>query len=331
MLLAGRPTRLSDLVRERAAFADARARAAEIRGRAVSLTATRGLETSFLAVGMATWEHPGAATPPQAPILLRSCALRPTDAVGMDFDVVLGDEVEVNPVLEQYLRSTAGLDLDTASLAEMSKLSSGFDPYPVYAALGRLCAGLPGFTVTPRVLLGTFPYGKLAMVGDLAELATATSVERLAGHSVIGALAAGRPTESGGGMPVEPAADLDPDPDPAGERLVLDADAAQGAVVDAVLRGEDVVVHAAPGTGTTQTLANLVAALAGQRNSVLLVAEERSELEDVRRRLESVRLGSLVARTGRSLFDHRGTLAEVVGFIGSPGVDESWADRLPVE
>ena len=341
MLLAGRPVRLSDLVRERAAFAEARARAADIRGRALSLAATRGLETSFLAAGMATWEHHGAPTPPHAPVLLRSCVLRPTDAGAGDFDVVLGDEVEVNPVLEQYLRSTAGIDLDTASLAAMATVTSGFDPYPVYAALGRLCEGLPGFTITPRMLVGTFPHGKLAMVGDLGELAEPSSAERLAGHTVLGALAAravaatdgslSEPREPTDGIPVEPAADLDPDPDPAGERIVLDADAAQSGVVEAVLRGEDVVVHAAAGTGTTQTIANVVAALAGQRNSVLLVAEQRSEIDDVRRRLESVGLGSLVANVGDGLFDHRGTLAQVVGLVGAPGVDESWADRLPVE
>ena len=84
-------------------------------------------------------------------------------------------------------------------------------------------------------------------------------------------------------------------------------------MVEAVLRGEDVVVHAASGTGTTQTIANVVAALAGQRNSVLLVAEQRSEIDDVRRRLESVGLGSLVADVGDGLFDHRGTMAQVVG------------------
>ena len=106
---------------------------------------------------------------------------------------------------------------------------------------------------------------------------------------------------------------------------------AQSGVVDAVLRGEDVVVQAPPGTGTTQTVANVVAALAGQRNSVLLVAERRSEIDDVRRRLETVGLGSLVADVGGSLFDHRGTLAEVVALVETPGVDESWADRLPVE
>jgi hypothetical protein len=138
---------------------------------------------------MATWEHPGAPRPPHAPILLRSCTLRPSDPVAGDFDVILGDEVELNPVLAQYLRSTAGIDIDSGSLAEMSTVNNGFDPYPVYAMLARLCEGLPGFTVTPRVLVSTFPHGKLAMVGDLAELAEPASVERLAGHAVVAALA----------------------------------------------------------------------------------------------------------------------------------------------
>ena len=351
MLLAGRPTRLSDLVRERGAFVEARSRAAEIRGRALALRSARGLETSFLTAGMATWEHPGAPRPPHAPVLLRSCTLRPSDPVASDFDVSLGDEVELNPVLAQYLRSTARVDLDSGSLAEMSTVNNGFDPYPVYAALARLCEGLRGFTVTPRVLVSTFPHGKLAMVGDLAELAEPAAVERLGGHAVIAALAAqiegegeaqaepgsavpaseaGDAAEATDRIPVEPATNLDPDPNPAGEMLVLDADSAQSAVVDAVLRGQDVVVQAPPGTGTTQTIANVVAALASQRNSTLLVAEQRSEIEDVRRRLDTVGLGSLVADVADGLFDHRGTLAQVVSLVDTPGVDESWADRLPI-
>ncbi len=320
MLLAGRPTRLSDLVRERAAFAEARTGAAAIRGRAVRLHAEHGIRTCFLAAGLATWDHPGASLPPQAPVLLRSCTLRPTDPRASDYDVVLAEEVEVNPVLDQYLRAAAHIEIDTAALAEMSLigqgLTSGFDPYPVYAALGRLCAGLPGFTVTPRVLVGTYPHGKLAMVSDLAELARPEHAERLAAHPVIAALS----TEGADrdGDPVEvvaPAPDVDPDPDPTGERLVLDADAAQGSVVGAVLRGRDVVVHAYPGTGTTQTVANVVAALTGQGSSVLLLAERRAELADVYERLAAVGLGGLLFDAADALVDHRETMRRAAGLL----------------
>ncbi len=340
MLLAGRPTRLSDLVRERAAFAEARARAAEIRTRSVELHAQRGLHTQFLVAGLATWDHPGAARAPLAPVLLRACTLRPTDVQASDYDVVLADEVEVNPVLTQYLRSAAHLDIDTVSLAEMSLigqgLTRGFDPYPVYAALGRLCAGLPGFTVTPRVLVGTYPHGKLAMVSDLADLARPEHTDRLAGHAVLSALAEAREAEQAGEsdadrpLPtadvVEAAPDVDPDPDPTGERLVLDADAAQGSVVEAVLRGRDVVVHAPPGTGTTQTVANLVAALAGQGSTVLLLSEHRSEIEDVRDRLAGVGLDELLFDAADTLVDHRETLRRAAALLDPSSDGGSEAD-----
>jgi hypothetical protein len=351
MLLAGRPTRLSDLVRERAAFAEARSRATEIRRRALELRHERGLETLLLVAGIATWDHPGAMTPPQAPVLLRSCTLRPTQLTGVDFDIVLGDEVELNPVLEQYLRSAVGIDVDSVSLAELADIATGFDPYPVYAALAERCGGLPGFTVTPQLVIGTYPRHKLAMVQDLAELASAPAVERLATHTVLLALAESEAKATGaataavdgqtqevGGIPVEASADLDPDPDPSAEGLVLDADSGQGGVVEAALRGRDVLVDAPPGTGTTQTIANLVAALVGQGNSVLFVAEQREEIAAVRERLEEASLGSLLFEAADTLIDHRETVRRIVDRLEaekSPDLEEDsevrTSERIPLE
>ena len=90
MLLAGRRTRLSDLVREPAAFQEARRRARAIRSKALELREERGIAAGFVAIGMATWSVPRAARPPAAPVLLRSCVLRPTGAAQEDFEIDLG-------------------------------------------------------------------------------------------------------------------------------------------------------------------------------------------------------------------------------------------------
>ena len=64
MLLAGRPTRLSDLVREPSAFASALALARAVRSAdELSLRLARGLSTCFLGAGVATWEHRRARPP----------------------------------------------------------------------------------------------------------------------------------------------------------------------------------------------------------------------------------------------------------------------------
>lgn len=286
MLMAGRQTRLSDLVRERSALADALRRARQIRAHAGDLQTRRGLTTCFLAAGLATWDHPKGLHP-QAPVLLRRVELRPTDAAASDFELDLGAEIEVNPVLEEYLRTSAGLDLDTRGLAGLASATTGFDPYPVYAALARLCASVPGFTVSPRLIVGTFPHAKLAMVADLGLLG-----ERLQEHDVVAALAG--VGESHTTDELAPPADVDPDPDPGRETLVLDADDTQSVVVDAVRRGRSMVVSAPPATGTSHTIANIVATLAAAGRSVLLVSQQTRGIDDVRSALADVGLGDLV-------------------------------------
>ena len=116
-MMAGRPTKLSDLVREPAALEDARRRARAVAAKSRELAEERGILTCFLAVGMATWavRLPDGRTAPRspaAPVLLRSCTLRPTGAAQGDFSLDLGPELEVNPVLVNYLRSEQGIYLD---------------------------------------------------------------------------------------------------------------------------------------------------------------------------------------------------------------------------
>ncbi|WP_245963597.1 AAA domain-containing protein [Terracoccus luteus] len=285
-LLAGKPTRLSDLVREPQALGEARRRARAIRGKALELREERGIAAGFVAIGMATWSVPRAARPPASPVLLRPCVLRPTGAAQDDFELDLGPEVELNPVLREYLRSEQGIELDAESLAEMATVGNSFDPYPSYAALKRLCQGVPDFEIAPRLVLGTFSYAKLPMVADLA-LQGAT----LADHDVVAALAGDESALAAVRLRLP---DSEPDPDPEHEYLVLDADSSQHAAIDAVRAGAHLVIKGPPGTGKSQTIANLIAALAAEGKSALFVAEKRAAIDAVLGRLDRLGLGDLV-------------------------------------
>jgi REase_MTES_1575/AAA domain/Protein of unknown function (DUF4011) len=286
MLLAGRPTKLSDLVREPSALDEARRRVRTIRAKTLELHEERGITAGFIAVGMATWQVPGATRPACAPVLLRSCVLTPAGAAQQDFDIDLGEDVEFNAVLEHYLRSEQGIELDPEALEEMAMRNKGFNPHPVFAELGRICQRIPAFQIAPRLVLGTFSYAKLPMVADLvAQLGT------LANHDVVAALA-GDPDALRAvriSVPDSPA-----DADPARELLVLDADSCQQAVIDAVCNGANLVIKGPPGTGKSQTIANLIASLASEGKRTLFVAEKRAAIEAVIGRLERVRLGDLV-------------------------------------
>src|SRR6478735_7364299 len=286
MLLAGRRTRLSDLVREPAAFEEARRRARAIRSKALELHEERGIAAGFIAIGMATWSVPRAARPPASPVLLRSCVLRPTGAAQEDFEIDLGPEAELNPVLREYLRSEQGIEIDGDALADLATAGNGFDPYPVYAALGHACERVPEFEITPRLVLGTFSYAKLPMVADLA-----LQGDTLANHDVVAALAGDESALAAVRLRLP---ESDPDPDPEHEYLVLDADSSQHAAIDAVRAGAHLVVKGPPGTGKSQTIVNLIASLAAEGKSTLFVAEKRAAIDAVLGRLDRLGLGDLV-------------------------------------
>lgn len=301
MLLAGRPTRLSGLVREVDALADARRRARAIRAKTLELAEERGIAAGWLAVGLATWQVADGARPPSAPVLLRSCALRPRGAAGEDFDIDLGAETELNPVLRHYLAVEHDVHLDADLIADLAGGDPGstvgrepgqderFDPAPALQRVAQACAGIPGFSIEPRLVVGTFSYARLPMVTDLRAQAGS-----LADHDVVAALA-GDP-QALAAVAVRPPAVAHPggDPDPATEHLVLDADSSQAAVVDAVLAGSHLVVKGPPGTGKSQTIANLIAALSAAGKRTLFVAEKRAAIDAVLQRLVSVGLDDLV-------------------------------------
>src|SRR5258707_730751 len=91
----------------------------------------------------------------------------------------------------------------------------------------------------------------------------------------------------------EPDAVLDDIP-PADDYTILDADSSQRSAIDMVVRGQSLVIHGPPGTGKSQTIANLIAALVARGRKVLFVAEKRAAIDAVLSRLKGVELGGMV-------------------------------------
>src|SRR5471030_3004310 len=74
----------------------------------------------------------------------------------------------------------------------------------------------------------------------------------------------------------------------------MDADSSQQSVIDAVRRVANLVIKVPPGTGKSQTIANLIACLASEGRRTLFVAQKRAAINAVVGRLERLGLGDLV-------------------------------------
>ncbi|NNG37755.1 AAA family ATPase [Flexivirga sp. ID2601S] len=299
---------LTDLIREPAALADAERRARVIRSRTRELAEERGISTCYLAIGMATWDRPGAPRPPAAPVLLRRCEVFTPPGQPDRLGLRLAGDVEFNSVLAKYLQVECGIDLDLTRIDDYLRGRAGSDVGAVLTAVQDACADVPGFRIERRYVVGTFSYTKLPMVRDLAD-----QLGQLSMNHVVAALAGDEEARVQVSAEAPPFAEVDP----AVEHLVLDADASQQDVVEAVRAGSHLVVKGPPGTGKSQTIANLVAAVAADGRRVLFVAEKRAAIDAVAKRLAQVGLGELVldvhGRTGARPGDLVRAMDDAVG------------------
>jgi very-short-patch-repair endonuclease len=272
--------------------ADASKRARTIRAKATENFEERGLRTLYLAWGMATWTNERSASVPAAPILLRRANLNPRGRAEESFELSLPDEWEFNPTLKYALEQDFEVKLDTEQLLDL--LDEGGagapDPTALFEQLTKAASTIPGFSVTHRVVLGNFSYAKWGMVQDLQ-----SGMDALLASDLLCAIAGYEPAGQAIRDRQAPASLSEPDGvPPEDEFLVLDADASQSYVINAAVRGSDLVVEGPPGTGKSQTIANLIATLAARGKKVLFVAEKRAAIDAVVSRLADQGLADLV-------------------------------------
>ena len=206
----------------------------------------------------------------------------------------LTGEMEVNPTLLHVLRADFGCEVDQGALAARipdGRIDELRELQETYRWICEQARQVPGFGVDERIVLANFAYAKLAMVSDLDG-----ALDELVAHDLIAALAGDAEARAAiRGQGPGPGAILGPDQVPlADEFLVLDADSSQNYAINAVLAGRSLIVKGPPGTGKSQTIANLIASLIARGKKVLFVAEKRAAIDAVTKRLTQRDLGELV-------------------------------------
>ncbi|MFD8740738.1 DUF3320 domain-containing protein [Streptomyces sp. NPDC059618] len=257
----------------------------QLRQRSGQMYNDYGLWVLWLGIGMLDWREADADQGSSAPLLLVPVELRRDS--GRRSRLHLADDQDRihNPALAVKLERL-GVDWSRVTAADVT------DPSAVMSAARAVAAGQKDWSVEERVVLGLFASHREAMYQDLQQ-----NEERVLGHPLVRAVALGPDA----GLPddliaFEPA-DLDRIDDvqlPERTPLVLDADASQRQCVAAALDQRSFVMSGPPGTGKSQTITNMIAALMHAGRSVLFVSEKAAALDVVRNRLRGVGLGDFV-------------------------------------
>ena len=289
----------------------------------------RGLETVYLTYGMATWRPDDEGRPPQAPVVLIPLTV---DGKGNRLALYPSADIEVNLALAHVLEE-AGAE----GLAErIEVLLAETDELPGHDRLAHLFkevedAGrtIPGFRIESKAVIGNFAFQKLAMVRDLQRWE-----DRMAGHDIVAGVAgdAGAKRELSQSRTEVDVRQLDHRP-PEKEFLVLDADSSQLKAIETILQGESGVIIGPPGTGKSQTIANLICELIAHGKRVLFVAEKRAALEVVKSRLAQHDLADMVldlhgAVSRKQIMAQFSTALEAVREAQPPRVEDLHRDYV---
>jgi Protein of unknown function (DUF4011)/AAA domain len=238
----------------------------------------RGVPVLFLAFGTVRWADRDGAhyTSPVLLVPTRLVASGPRQPPLLE--PAEGDAV-VNPALSLELSRYQ------VTLPQMGVLSE-VTLRGLLGAVREAVASRSGWVVAESVALSCFPPMTAAVYRDLLD-----HEDLVAAHPVVRALAVhGRAGTDRASMgPDVPGTSTNPYRGAA--PLILPADSSQRACISAALAGRSFMIDGPPGTGKSQTIANIIGALMHAGKTVLVVSEKAAALDVVAGRLAAAGLG----------------------------------------
>ncbi len=256
-----------------------------------TLLEEQGVNTLFLALGMAVWHEADVSNiPHHAPLILVPVSIS-RDGVDRNFHIeYTGEEIGTNLSFVEKARTEFSIEVP----GEIPGLTPNgvqdaedLDIEAYFAAVAESFRDLARWSVDAgSVVLGFFSFSKFLMYRDLDPDQWLEMLEHGIIRSLFGSAGFSEPPSA-----IEDDEHLDERLSPEDVFHVVDADSSQAlAIVDAN-SGRNLVIQGPPGTGKSQTITNIIAQAIAYNWKVLFVSEKMAALEVVKRRLDNIGLG----------------------------------------
>ncbi len=287
-----RQARLREALDEGRVFVDLSGEALEKRAvnlyrRANAALREGGADTLYLSLGLLRWKrNPKEDRSRAAPLILLPVTLARMPGLGSFKMVAHEDDPRFNATLVEMLRKDFRIDLG-ALTETLPEDHSGIDVNAVWDIVRRAVRDHDGFELVEDTRLGHLSFAKYLMWRDLVDQGDALHQNAIVRHLIDSpndAYAAKVGFVSG--------KDVDRQCEPKDLLTPLPADASQMAAVASADRGKNFVIIGPPGTGKSQTIANMIAHMLGKGKNALFVSAKTAALEAVLRRLKEMQLGN---------------------------------------
>jgi very-short-patch-repair endonuclease len=275
----------------------------KLRKAALSSLQEQGTNPLFATFGLLEWKLTGRGEGEArlAPLLLLPITIE--ESIREDaFRISAIDDAELNSTLVEKLKQDFGLELPTEF-----DTSDPLVLQEIFEIMGGLLSSRAGWKLHEETYVGTFQFHKIRMFKDLQE-----NINLAFAHPIVEALAFDDMTLAAMSGTIPDASSLDYATSPSEMYSVLDADASQLQAISAAIQGSSFVLHGPPGTGKSQTIANIIAEFIARGKRVLFVSEKAPAIEVVHQRLTDAGLSDYTL----FLHSHKAQKLQVIHSLG---------------
>ncbi len=236
-----------------------------------------GYNVLFLSLGSVIWyESENSEDRMEAPVILVPVEIR-RKSIGQPFTIKYNeDSVILNPALTLKLKRDFGINLEDIVFDE-----EGINPIEVFSKVQEKIKGQPRWKLINNIYIGLFSFAKFVMYKDLDEYQGLIKNSRL-----VGTICGLTDEKQVSAEQICPISELDTRINPEETYQILDADSSQEQAIQVVKANNNLVIEGPPGTGKSQTIANMIAELLSQNKKVLFVSQKIAALDVVKSRLD---------------------------------------------
>ena len=248
-----------------------------------------GTNTLFLAVGMLKWtDTPQSGKYYRAPLVLIPVVLDRTSArASVRLKQIPEEDPIFNLTLIEMLRVDYEINLDRLK-NELPTDQSGVDIKKVWETVRHAIRHTQGFEVTEELILGTFSFAKYLMWKDLTDRIDQLQENPFVDHLVE------RPQQTyPQSVTLIKPSEIDSKIKPRDFFAPLKCDSSQIVAIEASSKPQDFVLEGPPGTGKSETIANIICHNIALGRKVLFISEKMEALNVVYRRIENIGLDHL--------------------------------------
>jgi hypothetical protein len=273
-----------------------------LRRRSLSDYRERGVRILYAAFGMLNWKEMATNEEIRSPLILVPIELS-RKSVWAPFKIsspLVEEPVVVNPALQVKLKVDYKIELPPFPENGYTRSLMIY-----FESIAQLVEKF-GWKVEPTMEIGLFSFHKLVIYKDLE-----ANAKSIALHPIVRAVAGVKDSQLVlDSLPEEK--DVDKIENPEKIFRVLDADSSQRVSIDYALKGQSFVMKGPPGTGKSQTIANIIAECIARGKSVLFVSDKMAALEVVYKRLNEVGLAQFCLELHSSKANKQEVVAELM-------------------